>query len=111
MMSPALAIAGLLAVGLALWLRPWPLFMEQDTEPGPLEQGVAYEFRKSVEVQARARGLNVRGVARPVPLECPRCRKTSNYFVYPDELCDKCWRAELKAAKRATENRPQPGLR
>lgn len=115
MASPLFLVAALAVLGLAIWLRPWPLFLESEPNSRPEERTVAHEFRKWVELQARVRGLNVRGVARPVPLECPRCRKNSNYFVYPDELCEKCWRAELKAAasssKHATGNRSQPGLR
>ena len=89
-----------IAVGLALWLRPWPLFLAPD-EPGgrspeTSSRNVAREFGKWVERQACARGLNVRGVARSVPIECPKCRKASNYFVYPDEVCERCWRASLK---------------
>jgi hypothetical protein len=87
------------ALGLALWLRPWPLFLAPDASP-PNEQttgrNLAWEFGKWVERQACARGLNVRGVARSVPIECPKCRKTSNYFVYPDEVCERCWRARLR---------------
>jgi hypothetical protein len=88
------------AVGLALWLRPWPLFPRSSESDLPREhaneRNVAAAFCKWVEVQARARGLSVRGVARPVPIECPKCHKASNYFVYPDELCERCWRASLK---------------
>jgi hypothetical protein len=90
----------LLAVGLAIWLRPWPLFLAADESLGPGEEpsarNVAWEFGMWVERQARARGLNVRGVARSVPIECPKCHKTSNYFVYPDEVCERCWRASLR---------------
>ena len=51
--------------------------------------------------------LNVRGVARPVPLECKKCGKSSNYFVYPDEVCERCWRATLKPISTpAKEHRP-----
>jgi uncharacterized OB-fold protein len=51
--------------------------------------------------------LNVRGVARPVPLECKKCGKSSNYFVYPDEVCERCWRATLKPVSTpAKEHRP-----
>jgi len=89
-----------IAVALAFWMRPWPLFLKQD-ESAELDEyrsdrNVAWEFGKWVERQARARGLSVRGVARSVPIECPKCHKTSNYFVYPDELCERCWRASLK---------------
>jgi hypothetical protein len=88
------------AIGLAILLRPWPLFREAEDssakQDAPAYRNVALEFGKWVESQARARGLSVRGVARPVPLECPKCHKTSNYFVYPDELCERCWRATLK---------------
>jgi hypothetical protein len=90
----------LLAVGLGLWLRPWPLFPASVASDGPSEpanqRNVAAAFVQWVECHARARGLSVRGVARPVPIECPKCHKTSNYFVYPDELCERCWRATLK---------------
>jgi hypothetical protein len=90
----------LLAVGLGLWLRPWPLFPGSAASDDPSEpanqQNVAAAFVKWVECHARARGLSVRGVARPVPIECPECHKASNYFVYPDELCERCWRATLK---------------
>jgi hypothetical protein len=86
--------------GLGVWLRPWPFFLPSDksqsTDGQPAQRNVAGEFGKWVERQALARGLSVRGVARPIPIECPKCRKASNYFVYPDELCERCWRATLK---------------
>jgi hypothetical protein len=89
-----------IAVGLALWMRPWPIFLASDESPDARDQNsdrnVAREFGKWVERQARVRGLSVRGVARSVPIECPKCHKASNYFVYPDELCERCWRASLK---------------
>jgi hypothetical protein len=96
------------AIGLAILLRPWPLFPARD-EAGapnmrPSERSVAGEFGKWVQCQALARGLNVRGVARPVPIECPKCRKASNYFVYPDELCERCWRATLKPLSTPVKN-------
>ena len=88
------------AIGLAILLRPWPLYRTiRESHPSnelTTESNIALEFGKWVERQALARGLNVRGVARHVPLECPKCRKTSNYFVYPDELCERCWCATLK---------------
>jgi hypothetical protein len=88
------------AVGLAILLRPWPLYLTpRESHPSnelTTESNIALEFGKWVDRQARARGLSVRGVARPVPLECPKCRKASNYFVYPDELCERCWSATLK---------------
>jgi hypothetical protein len=84
------------AVGMALLLRPWPFFVAPEQTRDPNERNVASEFGKWVENHARVRGLNARGVARPVPLECPKCRKASNYFVYPDEVCERCWRASLK---------------
>jgi hypothetical protein len=91
-----IAIAGVLT----LWLRPWPFFdrSEESREGGERTSGrnMAWEFGKWVEGQALARGLNVRGVARSVPIVCPKFRKASNYFVYPDELCVRCWRASLK---------------
>ena len=85
------------AIGLMFWLRPWPFFLAPDDSHGAAtDRNVAKEFGKWVERQARVRGLSVRGVARPVPLQCPKCGKTSNYFVYPDELCERCWSATLK---------------
>ena len=87
-------------VGLAILLRPWPFFrVSKEWIAGqemPANRNVALDFGKWVERQAAARGLSVRGVARPVPLECPKCHKNSNYFVYPDELCERCWRATLQ---------------
>ena len=78
-------------IGLAIWLRPWPLFAREEESGSARGQVpewiVSRGFCKWVENQARARGLSARGVARPVPIECPKCHKSSNYFVYPDELC------------------------
>jgi hypothetical protein len=89
-----------IVIGLALWLRPWPFFLAPGESQATNEQNsgrnVTREFGKWVERQARARGLNVRGVARSVPIECPKCRRASNYFVYPDEVCEICWRASLR---------------
>jgi uncharacterized OB-fold protein len=46
-------------------------------------------------------------VARPIPLECKKCGKSSNYFVYPDEVCERCWQASLKPVTiSAKEQRP-----
>jgi hypothetical protein len=95
-------------VGLAMLMRPWPFFaLSDETEggqPHPSERNVAGEFGKWVQCQALVRGLHVRGVARPVPIECPRCRKASNYFVYPDELCERCWRGTLKPISTPIKN-------
>jgi len=94
-------------VGLALLLRPWPFFLTPEESHPYRDRNVAVEFGKWVERQARARGLSVRGVARPVPLQCPKCGKSSNYFVYPDEVCERCWRASLKPASiPAKQHRP-----
>ena len=90
--------------GLIVLLRPWPLFIAPDKSQAPadkpVERNVAWEFAKWVEYQARVRGLSVRGVARPVSLECRKCHKASNYFVYPDDVCERCWRAGLKPVTR-----------
>lgn len=83
-------------IGMALLLRPWPFFLQTDETQSYRDRNVAVEFVLWVEKQARARGLSVRGVARPVALECKKCGKSSNYFVYPDEVCERCWRASLK---------------
>jgi hypothetical protein len=95
--------------GLVILLRPWPLFVAPDDSRAPHEQAtersVAREFGKWVEYQARARGLSVRGVARPVLLQCRKCSKPSNYFVYPDDVCERCWRAGLKpVSTRVNDN-------
>ena len=84
----ALVVAILGVVGVALLLRPWPFFLPTEESHPYHDRNVAVEFVKWVERQALARGLNVRGVARPVPLECKKCGKSSNYFFYPDEVCD-----------------------
>jgi len=83
-------------IGMAFLLRPWPLFLKPDESQSYRDRNVAVEFVLWVERQARARGLSVRGVARPVLLECKKCGKSSNYFVYPDEVCERCWQASLK---------------
>jgi hypothetical protein len=103
----AVIVAILGVVGLALLLRPWPFFLPPEESDSYHDRNVAVEFVKWVERQALARGLSVRGVARPVPLECKKCGKSSNYFVYPDEVCERCWRATLKAVSApAKEHRP-----
>jgi hypothetical protein len=93
-------LAILMALGLVLLLRPWPFFLPREQSQGSNgevnNRNMAREFGKWVERQARARGLSVRGFARDVPIECPKCHKASNYFVYPDEVCERCWRATLK---------------
>ena len=103
-----LALVIILAiVGLALLLRPWPFFLKPEDSESYRDRNVAVEFVLWVERQARARGLRVRGVARPVSLECKKCGKSSNYFVYPDEVCERCWRATLKPVSTpAKEHRP-----
>lgn len=90
-----LIVAIVVATGLVILLRPWPFFLTREQSRELNERNAAAEFGKWVELRASAHGLNVRGVARPVPLECPKCGKSSNYFVYPDEVCDRCWRASL----------------
>jgi hypothetical protein len=99
---------GILAVvGLVILLRPWPFFLPPEISPGSNGQvanrNIAREFGKWVERQALARGLSVRGFARDVPIECPKCHKSSNYFVYPDEVCERCWHATLKPISKPIE--------
>jgi hypothetical protein len=97
----------LAVVGGAILLRPWPFFLTPEESQQYLHRNVAVAFAKWVERQAMARGLNVRGVARQVSIECHECGKPSNYFVYPDEICERCWRATLKpVAMLAKEHRP-----
>jgi len=91
-----LLLAIIVAAGMVVLLRPWPFFLTREHSHPLNERNLAAEFAKWVEMRASAHGLNVRGVARPVPLECPKCGKSSNYFVYPDEVCDRCWRASLR---------------
>jgi hypothetical protein len=97
-------LAILMTVGLILLLRPWPFFLPREQSQGSNgevnNRNMAREFGKWVERQARARGLSVRGFARDVPIECPKCHRASNYFVYPDEVCERCWRATLKPISR-----------
>ena len=104
-----LILAIFAGLALATWLRPWPLFPATHIKVLVQDRNVATpEFKMWVARQADARGLNVRGVARPVPLECPKCHKSSHYFVYPDELCQRCWLAQLEAESTpATENSSQ----
>ena len=99
-----------IVVGLALWLRPWPLFLASDesSDPRTSDRSIAWEFGKWVERQACARGLNVRGVARSVPIVCPKCGNASNYFVYPDEVCERCWRATLTPLPSPLKGNHQP---
>src|SRR5580698_10614345 len=90
-------------LGLAFLLHPWPFFLSQDESESYGDRNVAVEFVLWVERQARARGLSVRGVARPIPLECKKCGKSSNYFVYPDEICEKCWKATFTRVPAPTK--------
>jgi hypothetical protein len=103
-MALILLLAILGAVGLLVLLRPWPFFLRREESQGSngevTNSNIAVEFAKWVERQARARGLSVRGFARAVPIECQKCHKASNYFVYPDEVCERCWRASLKPISR-----------
>jgi hypothetical protein len=97
----------LAAVGLVILLRPWPFFIPTEESQGSngevSNRNIALAFAKWVERQARARGLNVRGFARDVPIECPKCHKSSNYFIYPDEVCERCWQATLKPISKPIE--------
>jgi hypothetical protein len=102
-----LIVAIIVAAALVILLRPWPFFLTREQSRELNERNAAAEFGKWVELRASAHGLNVRGVARPVPLECPKCGKSSNYFVYPDEVCDRCWRASLgRQTVSARQHRP-----
>ena len=107
-----LIIGVFVALGLATWLRPWPLFPQEEDSAMVEDQNTARLFRRWVQQQAFARGLNVRGVARPVPMECRKCGKASNHFIYPDEICERCWRSELaEMSARTSGNRPQSQAR
>jgi hypothetical protein len=55
-------------VGVALLLRPRPFFLTPEESHPYHGRNVAVEFVKWVERQALARGLSVRGVARPIVL-------------------------------------------
>ena len=101
LLAPVLILG---VVGLAILLRPWPFFLAPEESNSYRDRNVAVEFVKWVERQAMSRGLNVRGVARPVALECKKCGKSSNYFVYPDEVCERCWRASLKPVSTPKEH-------
>jgi hypothetical protein len=91
-----LLVTIIVAAGMVALLRPWPFFLTREQSRALNERNVAAEFGKWVEMRASAYGLKARGVARAVPLECPKCGRSSNYFVYPDELCERCWRASLR---------------
>lgn len=103
-----LFVAILIAAGMVVLLRPWPFFLSSGKAGAPSERELGAEFGKSVEMRASALGLHVRGVARPVALECPRCRKYSHYFVYPDEICDRCWRASVERRVAPAEQHRLP---
>lgn len=92
------------AVALAAWLRPWPLFPASRGLDVSNEREVTPDFAQWVERRARGRGLNVRGVARRVPVKCPKCGENSNYFVYPDEACERCWLLSLKPEPTSRES-------
>jgi hypothetical protein len=106
-MALILLLAILGAAGLVVLLRPWPFFLRHEESQGSngevTNRNMAVEFARWVERQALARGLSVRGFARAVPIECQKCHKTSNYFVYPDEVCERCWRATLKPISKPIE--------
>ena len=102
-------VAILLVAGTVVLLRPWPFFLTSEKPAALHEWQLGADFGKWVEMRASALGLHVRGVARLVALDCPRCKKDSNYFVYPDEICDRCWRASVTPDVAAAErNRIQP---
>lgn len=102
-----IAIVGL--AGMIVLLRPWPFFRTSEKPGEPREWQLGAEFGKWVEKHAAAHGLEARGVARLVALECPSCHRNSNYFVYPDEICEGCWRAGIKRQTEAGKQRPLPG--
>ena len=91
-----LVLVIILALMLTLWCRPWPIFPSPRQADSSGDRNVAVEFAQWVERRARQQGLSVRGVARRVSLKCPRCGENSNYFVYPDGVCERCWRSNLK---------------
>jgi len=88
---------------MVILLRPWPFFLTREQSRALQQRNAAAEFGRWVEKQASARGLKVRGVARQVPVNCPRCERASNYFVYPDELCERCWSASLRRPPKPAE--------
>jgi len=100
-----LVVAILIVAGMVVLFRPWPFFLTSEKPAALQEWQLGTEFGKWVEMRASALGLHVRGVARLVALECPRCRKDSNYFVYPDEICDRCWRASVERGVGPAEHR------
>jgi hypothetical protein len=98
-----LLLAIIVAAGMVMLLRPWPFFLTREHSRPMNERNLAAEFGKWVERRASAHGLKVRGVARLVPLKCLKCGKSSKYFVCPDELCERCWRASLQRGPAPTE--------
>lgn len=101
-----LVVALIVATAMVVLLRPWPFFLTREQSHALNERNATAEFAKWVEMHASAYGLNARGVARSVPLQCPKCGKSSNYFVYPDEVCDRCWRAGLRRHPVSTPQQP-----
>ena len=99
-----LLVAFIVIAAVTVLLRPWPFFLTPKQARVLRERNMAAEFGKWVQRRASAHGLNARGVARPVPVECPKCGKPSNYFVYPDELCERCWRASLPQQSTPAEH-------
>jgi hypothetical protein len=89
-------VAMVVTAAMVVLFRPWPFFLTREQARALDERNAAAEFGKWVEKRASTLGLNARGVARQVPVECPKCGRSSNYFVYPDELCERCWRARLQ---------------
>ncbi len=88
---PVIIVVGL---AMAALLRPWPLFPPDNSEV--LDNRTVAPFFTWLERLAKRRGLKVRGVALSLPEKCPKCAKESNYFVYPDEICERCWSTSLQ---------------
>ena len=66
-----LLVAILVAACMVALLRPWRFFHTGEESRSLNERNLAAEFGKWVEKRASAHGLNVRGVARLVPVKCP----------------------------------------
>jgi hypothetical protein len=90
-----LLVALIITAAMVILLKPWPFFLTPEQSQALQERNIAAEFTKWVDRHAKARGLNVRGVVLQVPMECPKCGRSSSCFVYPHEVCERCWQATL----------------
>jgi hypothetical protein len=90
-----LLVVLIIMTAMVILLRPWPFFLTPEQSRALKVRNMTAEFSKWVERNAEARGLKARGITRELTVECPNCGEPSNCFVYPDEVCERCWSANL----------------